>query len=131
MSTFKYQRELDIPFLQQKFGNDVFSAREIIGSFVEMAENELGILEAALTQGDHKGFARIAHRMKSGLSILGLKDEMRLVDDLRAHLAAYGSNPRFINLCKQFMDEVANKRAVFKVELIRLDNWLEQRANGH
>ena len=109
MNTFKYQRELDVPYLQQKFGNDVFSAREIIGSFVEMVENELGILEAALVQGDHKGFARISHQMKSGLSILGLRQEMKLVDDLRAHLAAYGSNPRFIMLCRQFIDEMENK----------------------
>ncbi|NNC84199.1 MAG: hypothetical protein HKN79_11535 [Flavobacteriales bacterium] len=129
MNAFKYQRELDVPFLQQKFGNDIFSAREIIGSFVEMVDNELGILEAALLQRDYKVFARVAHRMKHGLSILGLQQEIKLVDELRAHLASYGSNDRLQLLCRRFVDDLEEKRALFKVEMIRLDNWIEQAAN--
>ncbi|NND95654.1 MAG: hypothetical protein HKN45_12400 [Flavobacteriales bacterium] len=130
MNTFRYQRELDVPFLQQKFGNDIFSAREIIGSFVEMVEGELGILEAALQHKDYKDYARVALRMKNGFNILGLKQEKKALDDMRAHLAAYGANERFIQLATEFLEMVENKRTLFKIELHRLDNWLEQAANG-
>lgn len=131
MNTFRFQRELDVPFLQKNYGNDIFSAREIIGSFVEMMERELGIMEAALLQRELKIFARVSKRIKPGLELVGLRNEIKLVNEFRAHLASYGSNDRTISLAKELTDQLLNKRALLKIELQRLDNWLESSANGY
>lgn len=128
MSTFRFHRELDIPFLQQKFGDDPFSARAVFGSFVEMAEHELNILESAKEQRRFSAFARIATRLKGGLEAVGLKEERIQIDQLRTRYALEGVDENFEKMAEDIIDNIRNKSSLLRIEVQRLDNFIESSA---
>jgi HPt (histidine-containing phosphotransfer) domain-containing protein len=128
MNTFRFHRELDIPFLQEHFGDDPFSAREVFGSFVEMAEHELNILESAKEQRRFSAFARIASRLKQGLDAVGLKEERKKIDKLRSRYALEGVNEDFEKMAEEIIDSVRNKSGLLRIEVQRLDKYIESSA---
>ncbi len=128
MNTFRFHRELDIPFLQERFGNDPFSAREVFGSFIEMAEHELSILETAKEQRRFSAFARIATRLKGGLDAVGLKDEKNQIDQLRSRYALVGVDEDFEKMAEDFIDSIRNKSSLLRIEVQRLDFFIESSA---
>lgn len=128
MNTFRFHRELDIPFLRERFGNDPFSAREVFGSFVELAEHELSILESAKEQRRFSAFARIATRLKKGLEAVGLEDEKNQIDQLRSRYALEGVDEDFEKMAEEFIDSVRNKSGLLRIEVQRLDKYIESSA---
>ena len=128
MNTFRFHRELDIPFLQKRFGNDPFSAREVFGSFVEMADHELTILESAKDQRRFSAFARIASRLKDGLDAVGLKGERDRIDQLRSRYALEGVDEDFEKMAEEFIDGIRNKSSLLRIEVQRLDKFIESSA---
>ena len=128
MNTFRFHRELDIPFLRKRFGDDPFSAREVFGSFVELAEHELTILESAREQRRFSAFARIASRLKSGLEAVGLEEEKNQIDQLRSRFALEGVDEDFERMAEDFIDSVRNKSGLFRIEVQRLDKYIESSA---
>jgi len=128
MNNFRFHRELDIPFLQERFGDDPFSAREVFGSFVEMAEHELNILESAKEQRRFSAFARIATRLKTGLEAVGLTDERKKIDQLRSRYALEGVDEDFEKMAEEVIDSVRNKSGLLRIEVQRLDKFIESSA---
>lgn len=74
--TFLFNRELDYQFLDAKFQDDLYLAREVIGSWCETLDMELNILESALEQERYAAFLRVSQRLTSGMQLVGLIDEI-------------------------------------------------------
>lgn len=130
MNTFKYNRELDVNFLHERFGSDTFSAREILGSFVEATEHQLSIMESALERRQLAAFARIAGRVKDNLKIVGLHSEHQAILELRAHLASQGADSEFERRAKSLLDILIDKNSLLKIEVQRLDQHIERVAHS-
>ncbi len=130
MNTFLFHRELDVLYLNERFQGDIFSAREILGSFVELVDQELNILEAALEQKKYKAFSRVADRLKNGLSLVGLQPEIQEIDDIKTHLATYGGNERLTKLCYGFIDRLRDKSNLYRIEVHRMNKHIEQAVNS-
>ena len=130
MNSFRFQRELDVRFLKNTFGEDLFAAREVFGSFVELAEHETRILEASLAHDKYTEFARVAEGLKNALGMVGMQNELRSVDEIRSHLAAYGVNSRLIDLCQRFVEALQEKTSLLKIEVHRMNNHIEKKVNS-
>lgn len=132
MNTFRYQRELDVLFLQEKFKGDIFSAREVLGSFVELSDQELSILEAALDQKKYTAFARIAERFKTAVGMVGLSQEVHAIENIRKTLATEGPSDELDFACHELLDVLREKSSLFMIEVFRMDRHIEQAVNqGH
>lgn len=125
MNTFRFHRDLDVEYLQSHYGNDPFSAREVLGSFVEMAEHELEILESAREQRKFSAFARIVNRLKNGLEAVGLNEEKERIDTIRSRYALAGADEDFQRQANDLLDSVRSKSNLLRIEVERLDEHIE------
>jgi len=79
MPPFLFNRELDYQFLDAKFSNDLYLARDVIGSFCETLDMELGIIESALEQERYAAFLRVSKRLTPVMEVMGLTAEIQSV----------------------------------------------------
>jgi len=72
---------IDLSYLRDLSGGDQDYEREMADQFVQGVPEELGQLEAALAAGDRAAISKVAHNLKTTVSIMGLSDRLAGVLD--------------------------------------------------
>jgi hypothetical protein len=127
MMTFLFNRELDYQFLDAKFQDDLYLAREVIGSWCETLDMELNILESALEQERYAAFLRVSQRLTSGMQLVGLIDEIAWIQRLRSHFAFNGVNEAFKKNASLLSERLYELNSLFIIEQQRIESHLEQK----
>lgn len=127
MTPFLFNRELDYQYLDAKFQDDLYQAREVIGSFCETLDMELNILESALEQERYAAFLRVSQRLTKGMQVMGLMKEIEWVQRLRSHFALNGVNDIFKKNARSLSERLVELNSLFIIEQQRLELHLEQR----
>lgn len=130
MNTFKFHRDLDIPFLQKNYGEDLFEARSIFGSFIEQFDHEYDLLTYSLEQGKFKVFSRVIGRLDRGLDLLGLRGEREQINGIRSRVALGANGQELRKSAQEVMDRLQQKVGLFKIEVDRLERHLEHQLLG-
>ena len=104
---------IDLGYLKELSGGDREYELEMIGQFLQNLPEELGQLEAALAKGDRVRMSKVAHNMKTTVSIVGLGDRLfPLLDQLEYPEGVADVGVVFKDLrrvCEAAMDEVQKK----------------------
>jgi len=127
MPPFLFNRELDYQFLDAKFSNDLYLARDVIGSFCETLDMELGIIESALEQERYAAFLRVSKRLTPVMEVMGLTAEIQSVHQLRSHFALNGVSEMFKKGATSLTYRLSELNSLFLIEQQRLEMHLEQR----
>ncbi len=127
MTSFFFNRELDYQYLDSKFKDDLYLAREVIGSFCETMDMDLQVIENALDQRRYPVFLRVCQRLTSGLEMMGLMKEIEYIQVLRSHFALKGACEEFHTESVNLLNKLYDLNSLFVIEQQRLEVHLEQR----
>jgi len=80
--SFQFHERLDSASLFDLYGGDTDYAREMFAIFLKNSDQEFSRLNVLLNEGNYSEFARLAHKIKPTLSMVGLPDMEKILQDL-------------------------------------------------
>lgn len=94
-------------------GNKAFEA-EILGIYISEVNNDISDIENAQSGGDLKSIAKIAHKLKSSIPIVGLDNLRETLTSVEHGLNAGDTLEQHQNNLKQIIDEL--RQSILAVE---------------
>jgi HPt (histidine-containing phosphotransfer) domain-containing protein len=108
-------------YLTEMMGNKKSLVKEIIDAYILQVPDELGELNAAVERADYPTIKKLAHTIKSSVSIMGMNIAVPILQDME-NLGASLTDINRINelngslklICKQAMNEI-------NIEILKYD----------
>lgn len=100
-------REIDFSYIEELSGGDIDFKHEMVKLFIQSIPEDLDKLEEAITTKDASTVAKLAHHMKSSLSMFKLDKEVEFLSETEKNAKASIVN-----------DETIQKFADFQIQLV-------------
>lgn len=107
----------DLTYLKTMSGGDAAFIAEMVGLFREQMEEYENQMPDLLEKGAWDDLAKLAHKAKSSVAVMGMTDTAELLKDLEILARAGKETHRykdyvetFLDQCRQAMDELESHR---------------------
>jgi HPt (histidine-containing phosphotransfer) domain-containing protein len=104
----------DLPYLKNMSGGSPEIVKEMIGIFVEQANEYIRDMQKHLDEKDYLSLGKLAHKAKSSISIMGMTDlatDLKTLELLTKDNAEIESYPGFVS---KFLTQT--KQAIIELE---------------
>jgi len=108
----------DLTYLKNMSGGSSEIVKEMIGIFVEQANEYISDMQKYLTEKDYLALGKLAHKAKSSISIMGMSDlavDLKTLELLTKDNAETESYPGFV---EKFITQT--KQAIIELEEVAL-----------
>jgi HPt (histidine-containing phosphotransfer) domain-containing protein len=110
------EKVCNLSYIAETMGGKKHLIKEILGAFLIQVPEELNCINEAISKTDYATIKRIAHKMRSSISIMGISE----LETILVEIESYGKeargieevkelNSRLNSICRKAFEEIENE----------------------